>query len=106
MGDNWKPGDLALCLRDGEIYDCPCGAIHGGTNCPPRGSVRVVKSLDHDGDGCELLVVSGAAGAALSARFRKVTPDEADEFDRETIALMNGTPAPPAPSKPVEVGNV
>lgn len=112
MGDDWKPGDLALCIADGRRTS--------------KGRVYTVHAVAHDSDkcGCGHYLPYGYAPAlwfvgvgtvdpdtgcepwARAIRFRKVTPDEADEFDRETIALLNSTPAPPAPSKPEEVGNV
>jgi hypothetical protein len=43
-----------------------------------------------------LWFVENTAGLPPSSAhcFRKVTPPEADEFDRETIALLNGRPVP------------
>lgn len=108
MGDDWRPGDLALCVSHDEI-ECDCGCTaYVAESAPPKGSIRVVVSVGIDladcGQAFEYLVLNGGS-EPLSLRCRKVTPDAADEFDRETIALLNGSPlpAPPAP-KTEEVG--
>ena len=36
---------------------------------------------------------NGSEWGYIASRFRKVTPEAADEFDRETIALLTGKPA-------------
>jgi hypothetical protein len=95
----WQPGDLALCIADGKRTS--------------RGRVYTVHAVIHDCDkcGCGHYLPYGYAPAlwlvgvgkvdadtgcepwARAVRFRKVTPDAADEFDRETIALLTGKPA-------------
>lgn len=99
-GDDWKPGDLALCVNRGEI-DCPHGIIFCGGGVPPVGSVSTVskfgtvRSIETDrsqatcGCGC-LLFSDGTSG--LSLRFRKIHPHTPDEQDEITIRLLNSAP--------------
>lgn len=97
MSDDWKPGDLALCIkagrlsRVGHIYEVAV-ALPKGERCG-CGQRLLLKGV------CLLFVGRTAADDrgcqpwASSTRFRKVTPREADEFDRETIRLLTGQPA-------------
>lgn len=113
MGDDWKPGDLALCIDDSE------GNIHDKNGqlvrLLERGKVYRVEALDADPAFAEIgLHLEGVPRpwsekwqteiGWLETRFRKIRPHTPDEFDRETIALLNSTPAPPAPPKTEEVG--
>lgn len=98
--ENWSVGDYALCVRDGPIR-CPlCGLTHSGRQSLRKGQiaqVHYIGSLRPDnrdlncGPQC-LGFVAGREGLAL--RFRKVTPEEADEFDTEIIELMSTQPEP------------
>ncbi len=89
MGD-WAPGDLALCIR--TAITVAAGELH---------TVEEVLVGDMPGDphhghiGLRLVgkVSATDCGAYHSAGFVKVTPPEADEFDREVIELMNRHPA-------------
>lgn len=116
MGDDWKPGDLAMMVVAGQIR-CPnCRRRHTGKHNPPHCSIRTVQSVGYCTDDYNarqrarygdcfvagLTFTDGTRG--FSPRFRKIRPHTPDAEDRETIALLNGTPAPPAPPKPVEVG--
>lgn len=96
---DWQKGDLALCVTKAVIHCPECGCTQTGRDAPERGTVSEVLAIarcdddnwDGDDEVCAtpvLFLASGRSGLAL--RFRKVTPDAADEFDRETIALMNG----------------
>lgn len=98
--DDWQAGDLALCVKGGVLTP---EYHHPGDAYPEAGRVYQVNDVDFDPDTDVLwLEVLGAPdnvenginfGPLWSAeRFIKVTPPEADEFDRETIDLMNGTP--------------
>jgi hypothetical protein len=98
-GDDWQAGDLALCVRDGIIH-CQNRIRHLGTRVR-RGQVREVLSVrvpppckdGHPCDcGCRALFFANEV-SGVTARFVKVTPREADEWDRETIALLTGKPA-------------
>jgi len=92
MADDWQPGDLALCVDDGprEFDDNP--AIK-------RGCVYRVYQVGTDPFGLFGLCLdevesNGYAGGYLADRFRKITPPEADEFDREVIKLMKPAKVP------------
>ena len=94
----WQPGDLALCVND---RDNP--RYHMGRVKQPLRSGRIytvtglhVAEAGYRDAGTLGLFLEGFPHCAKASRFRKVTPPKADEFDRETIALMN--------SKPVRVG--
>lgn len=93
---DWQAGDLALCVNDGRIRQA------GRLNLP-RPELRVGRVYTVTGVGLDGLVTANMAclflaevrsvapnGGFAQTRFRKVTPPAADEFDRETIALMNG----------------
>ena len=94
---DWEVGDLALCVKGGRVTKSGCvytvsavapfGAPCGCGNPLEFSSVHLLVDghTEPDARGCEPW--------ASSIRFRKVTPDESDEFDRETIALMNRAPA-------------
>jgi hypothetical protein len=90
---DWQKGELALCIRKGPVNTARPGRIY---------EVRQVVFWARTS--WLGLIVDGASnhandrwgGAIAECYFRKVTPPAADEFDRETIALMN--------SEPVRVG--
>lgn len=94
MADDWQVGDLALCVDDSRRpvtsrdTGLRCGRVYTVTDVmvvpvvPPRTGLAL--------GGVDMSAFRfGLAGAM---RFVKVTPPEADEFDRETIDLMNGAP--------------
>lgn len=85
-GDNWQAGDLALCVDARSTH-----YIHGNGGLK-RGRAYTVRGI-----ACRygLFLEEIADGNPLGyrkSRFIKVTPPEADEFDRETIALLTGKP--------------
>ena len=92
MSDDWKVGDLALCVDTSRIR-CGPRDVHLGSNSPPLGSVKVVTAVlgsewrGTDGCGCAAIMIEGGRVCHV-ARFIKVTPPAADEFDREVINLM------------------
>lgn len=91
---DWNVGDLALCVRSGPI-ETPY-VIWMGAGLV-RGKVYEVEAVGLDTDPLDEVVVlflkgdthEGGEGRA-EERFIKVTPPEADAFDRETIALLTG----------------
>lgn len=94
MSDDWQPGDLALCMRDGPWQ------YRSG---PPAGSVWTVESVivgDKPGDphhghtGLFLAGIraAGPTGAFHSSCFRKIRPHTPDAEDTETIRLLTGKP--------------
>lgn len=91
--DNWRAGDLALCVRwrAPELATIRVGGVY---------TVRKVwdniHSPGHTGVALDFADIERPAiDRAFDARcFRKIEPHKPDEFDRETIALMNGKPVP------------
>lgn len=90
---DWQVGDKALCVDTGispEGFDAPyleLGRIYTvyATGVDPLGQFGLyLDELDSD----------GFNGGCLAWRFIKVTPPEADKFDREVIDLMTNQPAP------------
>lgn len=95
MSGDWQVGDLALCIDD-DIRNLSEKVLK-------QGRVYTVEGLDVDPAFAEIgLFLSGVPRVwsdhwrrevgYLELRFRKITPDEADEFDRETIALSQTQP--------------
>lgn len=99
--DNWQVGDLALCVRGGYIS----GPIINKP-FPDSGALYTVREVVvFDAPDDLWLVVDGAPDNVdgngtnhgplwVAKRFTKVTPPEADEFDREVIEQMNSQPVP------------
>lgn len=95
MTDDWKPGDLALCVNSdpvsGTVWVFGCDLKRGGIYTvsrvwqTTRGAVLTVNEV-------ECTTISGGFGVY---RFRKINPHTPDAEDRETIELLN--------RKPVEV---
>lgn len=97
---DWGPGDLALCIKRGLWVGVTHGAILSRqTERPRAGNVYTVENVTlHDkGEVLYLRGLNQESGGGrwrfLSSRFVKVTPPEADQFDIETIDLMNSLPA-------------
>lgn len=90
MSENWQAGDIALCIEE-RGYDVPAPNLN-----PRKGRFYTVKHTTPnpvDPDILGLAFTVAPTVAFNSKYFRKVTPPAADEFDRETIALMRGAPA-------------
>ena len=91
MSDEWKVGDLALCIDDGPVKiigGCPeveeeyvanlnCGSIYKISQITKGRTTNVIGIAD----------MSKRAGG-IESRFVKITPQESDEFDREVIDLL------------------
>lgn len=95
MSAGWEVGDLALCVKVSGWQ-----RLYGdGTRAPssppvkPGGVYTVAKVSEIYS--YQALEFSDVEQAYAAHNFRKVTPPAADEFDRETIELMNrvGEPA-------------
>lgn len=79
----WQKGDLALCLKIGgwvAVDDRSDITLWG----PVAGRVYVVEAVHN-----EFLEFDEFSDFWHNSRFTKVTPPEADEFDRETIELYS-----------------
>jgi hypothetical protein len=104
-GDDWAPGDLALCVHDRTW--CPGGFERAPDECsrvksmlfPRVGSewrVTGVQIHFREEEGCDLLYLKLAgqpSDVVFDARcFTKLREHEADAEDAETIALLTGKP--------------
>lgn len=95
MSADWQIGDLALCVADRlpPPKDQPTKLLRVG-------AIYTVNSVRWSlGDQCVAIGLNevrsnGPLGDWHESVFRKVTPPEADEFDREIIALMNRVEQP------------
>lgn len=91
---DWQAGDRAICVDAG-----PPKQLEGRRECEPRwvkglrvGAMYHVASVHPAavGDLIGLKMMEGVAG--VSQRFRKLVEHRSDEFDRETIAMLNSAP--------------
>lgn len=92
MADEWKPGDIALCISDAPHWSDMEAPIAWN---PQVGATYHVSRVGLCRFGFRTLIglaenPNGWDWGFLASRFIKVTPDAADEFDRETIALLTG----------------
>ena len=100
MSAGWEVGDLALCTIGGPLNDRPrnssfpaSGRVYRVDGVAPATTAwlsRISAVGLSLADGPQN--VTRPDGAWSERRFVKITPPAADEFDRETIALMNGEP--------------
>jgi hypothetical protein len=90
MADDWRKGDLALCVTDvlmpytrpGAIYTVEATIMDVGMTSGKMMLGLLLEGVD---------MPEGATGVA-ARWFRRIPPRKADEFDRETIELMRGAP--------------
>ena len=103
MGDDWQPGDLALCVNDAPPRESYFRR-RGWKAFPLRkGSIHVVRQIAAAENGKIGLLFEGVCAGRYDrtgieivfhpSRFRKIRPHTPDAEDRETIALLNGKPA-------------
>ena len=104
---DWQPGDIALCVIGGKIDNSP----YKLGEYPAAGkfyTVEYVGPLDFLTGIDQALWFKDApknwSGQRVwgQLRFVKVTPPEADEFDKEVIELYNKKEKP-ADAKPTRV---
>lgn len=96
MADDWQVGDLALCVCGGRLpindaaIDYPrTGAVYTVNHvafAPFKSGENLALWFDDAPENLHGVRVWGAG------RFIKVTPPAADEFDLETIELLNRAP--------------
>ena len=91
MSDDWKPGDLALCLKMGS-WEMLAGRPPTCGMPQPGGIYTVVEIISRPPFGMGLLLQGLADHHFLSTRFRRIPPHEADAEDAETIRLLTGKP--------------
>lgn len=96
MSDDWQPGDLALCIKMGS-WELEEGGV---STCGPQlGKTYVVCGIERDAffdaskEEVFLVLERFPYECWMADRFCKITPGEADEFDREAIRLLTGKPA-------------
>ena len=70
---DWRVGDLALCIRSGPSIK--------------SGEIKTVAAVWDTGLSLVGKFSTSRRGSYRLNRFIKVTPPEADEFDRETLTL-------------------
>ena len=100
MADDWQPGDLALCIKQGPwLRVSTDGTVIKG-NGPPAGRILKVRSVSPCACCPIALKFSDWPDANVprwtgynAQRFRKIRPHKPDEEDAETIRLLNGVPA-------------
>lgn len=92
MADDWKPGDLALCVHPeaqlvaGAIYTVDFAFWDDGSMGTQPGWGLALVEHQWAENGSEVFDGFDA--------WRFIKPaNEADEFDRETIAMLTGKPA-------------
>lgn len=97
MAGDWQPGDLALCIKQGPWRFALTLQVNDGV--PIRcGGIYRVRAIGHSVIASYPVLWfdeypgNGIHRAFAHFCFRKVTPPEADEFDREVIDLMAGVP--------------
>ncbi len=89
---DWQIGDLALCIKQGpwEIIEGP--STPSGDD-PEPGCIYCVANVELAELAGLVLGFAEFHSQYQAGRFVKVTPPEADEFDREVIELLNRHPA-------------
>lgn len=96
MADDWKAGDYALCIS--SLHDCTPPLVAGTIYRVDH----VFFGIDQNGETGVALALVGIPTIVASDgcqydghdvwHFIKAHPHAPDEFDRETIDLMNGAP--------------
>jgi hypothetical protein len=90
MSDDWKVGDLALCIEDAP---CP----HWGPSPYRRGQSYTVAAVVVSPSGVdkgqvglslEGIAIPGPMNAANAARFRKIRPDKHEDCEPEFVTLL------------------
>jgi len=92
MMDDWKPGDLALCINQSAwLFNSGIG--------PRAGEIREVRRVGIDSVGDIGLWLCGYPGNDFNSGykadyFRKIYPHRPDAEDAETIRLLNERKVP------------
>ena len=98
MSDDWKVGDLALCVNDDPcpVYPGTEGGIRKGDRYVVI-QVRFWRDVWRQPqtalvlDRCNPVhPISGKRGGHNAFRFKRITPHTPDAEDAEVIALLNG----------------
>ena len=99
MSDDWKSGDLALCVRGGrypKVYSARKSFPVSGRIYTVVSYAKDVEFIDGPRAGLFFSDAPMNRGARVwsACRFRKIYPHVPDAEDEETIALMRGSPVP------------
>lgn len=94
MADDWKVGDLALCVRGGggklrnafKLSGKGYSEAHKG--CVTEGAVYTVRAV-RPTDGGLGLGLKEIDGPWCASRFRKIRPDEHEDCEPEFVELLN-----------------
>lgn len=91
---DWQVGDAALCVhaKPCAVFG-PVDLVEGRTYIVRAVAVGACKKTGLQGTGLKL-VDDDCPYWHSAVRFQKAPRHEADEFDRETIALMNRVEQP------------
>ena len=100
MSGGWEPGDLAMCIFQGEWFAVRNDGAEWKSYGPRSGQILTVRAVARSNRGNLLLffadypdpAVPGPLNGYRAIYFRKITPPAADEFDREVIAALTGQP--------------
>lgn len=91
MSDDWQPGDLALCVRTGDIRTTY--VRHRGIGLRKGGIYTLIRFGVDPLDGQRTLwLEDDIPQGRLAIRFRKIRPHQPDAEDAETIRLLAGKP--------------
>ena len=89
MADDWRADDLALCISRHDRYP---PAVRPGVVLTVREVIGDMADAITGRHGVALrfrdVPDPGPKAAYCAQRFRKITPCDADEFDREVIDIM------------------
>lgn len=96
----WQAGDLALRMRDSQWRDLDLDVMT--SEGPAPGSVNRVINVVQEREGTGLRFEDWPEFVFSACSFRKIRPHTPDAEDAETIALLNGQPATPAPARTPE----
>lgn len=96
MSDEWKVGDLALCIKaDGILYVCGIRS-----NCVYKVTKVVVSPAGFNDSGEIGLGLEGfndlpcPTGCVNARYFKKIKPDELEPCEEEFVTLLNRIKAP------------
>lgn len=93
MSDDWKPGDLALCVNANWLEDSH--GISFGDHLRPGAIYTVARVGLNEAERLALWLIEVPCEpewGKRAIRFRKIKPHTPDEEDRETIRLLNSAP--------------
>jgi hypothetical protein len=91
MSDDWKVGDLAVCV-DVSPFRCQ-RTLHIGPKLAEGATVQVL-GVGVRPCGCRVLLWPGTELGGVAHRFRKIHPDEHEACEDEFVTLLNRSKQP------------